>query len=213
MGRPPKVPGSSDEPKISEVEKRLEEALLFKEALKVRLFPNDDSALAQGVEKKIKNLIRDELQVLMGMKKSKEALSLEDEEVNALKQIAKRLVEKKTDATPVPATETPEPVSAEVQVSESAVTGVEDEYVLPTAITLPTGEYLPAGTKRKVNKTILPTDRKPPATFQEIADQAANMAQIQANNFTPNSGILGVAIGLANRDMIPQNHLNEEEEG
>jgi len=210
MGRPPKVPGSSDEPKMSEVEKRLEEALLFKEALKVRLFPNDDSVLAQGVEKKIKSLIRDELQVLMGMKKSKEALSLEDEEVNALKQIAKRLVEKK--AEPTPAVESPEPIQAGLQVSEAAVVGVEEEYALPADITLPTGEVIRAGTKRKVHKQVVPEEYRRPASLQDIADQAANMAQIQANNFTPTSGILGVAVGLANRDMIPQNFLGEEEE-
>jgi hypothetical protein len=209
MGRPPKVPGSSDEPKMSEVEKRLEEALLFKEALKVRLFPNDDSVLAQGVEKKIKSLIRDELQVLMGMKKSKEALSLEDEEVNALKQIAKRLVEKKVE--PTPAVESPEPIQAGPQVSEASIVGTE-EFALPTDITLPTGEVLLAGTKRKTHKQVVPEEYKRPASLQDIADQAANMAQIQANNFTPTSGILGVAVGLANRDMIPQNFLGEEEE-
>jgi hypothetical protein len=187
------------EDNISEVERRLEEALLFKEALKLAFFPNDDRLLAQEVEQKIKGLIRDELQVLMGMKKAKEETSLESEELNALKQIAKRLVEKTattpsaSDAMPVAAASEPMPP--------------EPSKGREVSVTLPNGTVV----KTHVSAPTLPENYQK-QSLQDIADQAAHSAQFQALNFTPKSGILGVAISMANQGLIAENSVEYDDE-
>jgi hypothetical protein len=187
--------GSPDD-NMSEVERRLEEALLFKDALKLEFFPKDDRLLAQEVELKIKNLIRDELQILMGMKRAKEEGALENEELNALKQIAKRLVEKTAAVS-----------STNDATSPAPAPPLETTKSKEVSVTLPNGTIV----KTHVNAPVLPENYQK-QSFQDIADQAAQSAQFQALNFTPKSGLLGVAISMANQGLIAENSVEYEDE-
>ncbi len=228
---------------MSEVEVRLEEANCYKALLNNSLF-NDASPIAKRVEVKIRDFIKSELKVLLGLQPQQQARQatvvnqFTSEQADALKEIATRLIEKK-NAGPVvptvnPTTVAPQKVEAprvnttsvkspvkipQVKVTQSAAPPVKakgrpkkpatEPAVIMKEMAMPNGQVMkvairPSGQTRAAPGT---QGGYPNLTGQNAADQASMMAQHQALNVTPTSGIMGVARLAVERGLI----TNQEE--
>ena len=83
---------------MSEVEVRLEEANYLKAILRNSLFADSDSVIAQRVEKRIRDFIKQELKILLGMDVRKETVevrnSFTEDEEKVLKALASKVLNK-----------------------------------------------------------------------------------------------------------------------
>lgn len=112
---------------MSEAEKRIEQANLYQALLKHDLFAEDSARpeVIDAVKKEFKGFILSRLEILLGIKPEPQQiqqvqveLPFSDDEINALKSIASRLlVKSQTPTAPTPAPARPVPTVQSVQVN------------------------------------------------------------------------------------------------
>jgi hypothetical protein len=115
---PADVLPSSDEPnELDEVERRLEKAHFYRMLLRHQLISSDSNEAVE-VEQEIQDFVRERLAVLLGIKMEKafnEALPFNPEEVEALKAVAAKVLNRPTIVQAKPEAPKPPPTIKPVQ--------------------------------------------------------------------------------------------------
>lgn len=220
---------------MSDVEIRLEEACCFKALLNNSLFEEPMTPIAARVEKKIRDYIRAELRVLMGLSETlpvphsntpppRQEPQFTSDEEKVLKSLAAKVLSREQQSKQEPTVNqvavAPAPEAPVVKKSPTTRPAAKrvpatPKVKKPAKTSVKQTMTMPDGSVHEVSINNTGVQTKPPAGIQRLPalspEQAASYLEQEALTSVPQSGMLGIAVQMAQRGMISPSSSNEDE--
>jgi len=181
---------------MSEVEKRIEQANLYKAVLNAQLFaPNSARPeIIRAVDREFKDFVRTRLEVLLGIRPEgqrpgqKTAGQFSDEEVQAIKALVGRLIAKGQAQAPanpqINQVQAPTPRVTQVQTRQVPVPAVQQVQAAPQQIE--TQQVAPRMVKRVVSRKVngQAVQSKPVASSRSRRPKSNNVATVTGEDLS-----------------------------